>query len=901
MHNFFEIISPRSSAAKHGFIFRFCLIISLTLGLVFTSGCGGTSSSKSLSNGPTPIVDDLDAGRIQGTVTSLDNSAVIKGAVVETFQTQAVAGDDGRYLLGPMAAGDYRVISRATGYSPVVKDGVRVLAGRITEDINFQLTTQTASYSPDFAVLAVVPFFGTDGDQVTVYCKGCGTAEGRVTFNGKDATIINWNKFLDDRIIVRTPAEVESGPVRVIINNETSKETQPLLFIAKPVILRVEPSIAVGGQTIKVYGRNFNEIYRFNRVRLKGEPCSTDNSPDRSTLLVTLPLNAKTGLLTVTIESDEYTLEGISDVMVTIAPELVHLSPKRSVPDVPLTLYGYNFGSDKTIVKVLFGSYVIPHTSFISFTDNRISFKAPPTSVLAPGNSTEVKIQVNESQSNALTYTAFNTLNENMPGYGIYDFAAVAPGGTLRIAKFRPDERIAFLSVLSGSSNQSLAGSYFYSFAGYLGGNFSIIPTLPGNVRAVEAKRSQRQTNIDSPVPVAPTVLPGGSLRPALSEPASNTLEFYVRDFKAADPWNNANDILATATLKATGTRSLVYLDINSTALGSDDPLKIAKAFDNYYATIATAFGVLDPPEGNIDAQARVVLFMTPLIDEAQTTPRRMSYFDSRDKNPTASGSAGTEVIFASPAGFQSSPDEFYASLVDNLQRMFYYNQKRANTIDYGTSSQSAGLSAFARQTVGLGFNQDKALDLSRVEQYLAYAEEVSLNDWPATPAAYHHGMQFLFTQYLFDRCGGYNAIKSLERGTNQKYGLVDVESNLLPQASPATNGLNEFFNDFCLALYCDDLDLPSGFTGYFPARHQFSGVQLRGKHTGINGLRGSGLSETPVSTRVLAMKGFGCRLMSYAQGNWGDLEVTIGATPSEGTFKTWVIYYSAEQIASGS
>ncbi len=882
---------------------RCLLSFILCLTVIFSSGCGGTSSSKKLSSGPAPIVDDLEAGRIQGTVTSLDNGTVIKGAVVETFQHQAVAGDDGRFLLGPMAAGDYQVISRATGYSPVVKEGVRVLSGRITENINFQLTSQTASYSPDFAVLALVPFLGTDGDEITVYCRGCGSAAGRVTFSGKDATIISWNSMRDDRIVVRVPAEVETGPVRVIINNETSKETQPLQFIAKPVVLRAEPATAVGGQTIRVYGRNFNPIYRFNRVRLKGEPCSTVDSPNSATLLVTLPLNAKTGLLTVTLESDEYTLEGISDVVVTIAPELVHMSPKRSLPDVPLTLYGYNFGSDKTIVKVLFGSYVIPHTSFITYSDNRISFKVPSSSVLAPGKSTEIKVQVNESQSNGMTYTAFNPLDENMPGYGIYDFSAVAPNGTLKIAKFRPDERIAFLSVQAGNnSSQDLPDTYYYSFAGYLGGNYAQIPPLPGNLRLNETP-VQRRLPPSSAGDAEPPVIKASlqNLRPALSEPASNTLEFYVRDFKAADPWNYTNDIMATATIKASGTKSLVYIDINSTALGDSDALNIAKKFDNYYATIATAFGVLDPPEGNIDTQARTVLFLSPLLEEAQTNPKRMAYFDPRDKDATASNSAGTEVIFANPAGFQSAADEFYAGLVDSLQRMYYFNQKRANSIDYGTPWQNAGLSAFARQTVGLGFNQGKAIDITRVSQYLQYPEEVSLNHWPDTPTDYNHGMQFLFTQYLFDRCGGYNAIKALERGANLKKGLADVEQTLLPQASPVTAGLNEFFNDFCLALFCDDLNLPSGFTGYVPTRHQFSGLQLRGKHSGISGLRGSGLGESPAPVRILSLKGYGCRLVNYAQGNWGDLEVTIGSTPAEGNFKTWVIYYSAEQIASGT
>jgi hypothetical protein len=663
--------------------------------------------------------------------------------------------------------------------------------------------------------------------------------------------------------------------------------------VARPYVLRAEPAIASGGATIRVYGRNFNPIYRFNRVRLKGEPCATVDSPNTSTLLVTLPLNAKTGLLTVTIESDEYTLEGFSDVMVTIAPELVHMSPQRSVPDVPITLYGYNFGSDKSLVKVLFGSYVIPPTSFISFSDNRLSFKAPSNAVLAAGRSTDVRVQVNEAQSNPLVYTAFNTLEQNLDEYGIYRFSALAPGGTLKLARFRPDEYIVFLSVLSGGHDETFNDLYHYTFAGYLGGNKSQIPTLPGSLRPAQQRQSPLLTSADLQ---APQKSLSASVRGSLADPAPDTLQLYVRDFTAADPWDYTRDILATATLKATSNRALVYLDVNSAALEDGADQAIAQRFDQLYTTIAASFGVVDPPEGNIDAQSRIVLFLTPLLDEGQTTPPRMAYFDSRDKDPVESNSAATEVIFASPSAYSSAPEEFFAELTESLHRMIYYNQKRVGLVWYGTEWQNAGLSAFARQAAGLGFNQGKTLDVSRVANFLHEPADISLIQWPDRPTAGHYGMQFLFTQYLFDRCGGNNALKALHRGTNQQRGLADVNQYLLPYALPATGGMSEFFHDFCLALYCDDLNLPAGFSGYVSGRHQFNGVQLRGKHTGINGLRGTTLDESPTNTRVLPIKGFGCRLISYPAGNWGDLEVTIGATPAAGNFETWVIYYSNEK-----
>jgi hypothetical protein len=65
--------------------------------------------------------------------------------------------------------------------------------------------------------------------------------------------------------------------------------------------------------------------------------------------------------------------------------------------------------------------------------------------------------------------------------------------------------------------------------------------------------------------------------------------------------------------------------------------------------------------------------------------------------------------------------------------------------------------------------------------------------------------------------------------------------------------------------------------------------------------MRGVLAGENPVTAMVMPIKGYGCSCVEYSQGNWGDLEITINSSPSAGNFKTWVIYYSAEQIASST
>ena len=866
-----------------------CIFFIGALFLFLISGCGGTSSSTDLPAGGGDSTNP-DYGRIQGTVIASTTGKILVGAVVETFQAQAVTGEDGRYLLGPLPAGDYRVVTRATGYSPMVKDAVRVFPGKITENQNFALSTSAATYDPDFAIIAVLPNLGTDGDVISIYCRGCGTQAGQVTFNGKEGQVIDWNSQRDDKITVAVPAEVETGPVKVIIAGQQSKETQPQLFTARPVILQAQPDIARGGQTITLYGRNFNLISQFNKVRLADVPCNTVAVTNAKTMQIQLPQVAKTGKLSIRIESNEYQLDGFSDVMVTITPELVHLSPKRSVPGVPLTLYGYNFGSDKSIVKVLFAGHTITPSEFLTFSDTSLSFNVPDNSILAPDQSGEIILQVNESKSNSLFYTAYNTINNTLTDYGIYDFRTVANAAqTLHLAKLKPTERLVFISVLSSNGDEDLGGNYGYSFSGFLGGNFELVPNLPASIReraVTEPDLSVRQQPRNFKIK--------NSIRAALTEPASETIEVYLRDFLSADPFNPANDIIATGTIKASDSVSLVYVDITTSGVDTVQAQEINQRFNGIYNTIATAcnddVAGNDPPEGNIDAQGRIALFVSPTLENTNSAEKLASYYDARDKDPAQPNSAGTEILYLNSEIYKENLDDFYGGLAQTLSFMIYHNQKG----DKGTEWQSHGLSTFARQVAGYGFTQGDTRATNWVSQYLQYPEQVSLNHWPATPQYYDYGMAYLFTQYLFDRCSGYNAIQIMETNGNFT-GVEEINNDIVPLANPGSWSLRELFHDFCLALFCDDLGLSDTFPGYNVDRHQFKSIQLRGKFSGVDGLRGRSLDENPVHSNTMSIKGYGCSMVEYPRGNWGDVEVTIDSTPAEGDFRTWVIYFSTE------
>lgn len=884
-------------------------IIHIFIFALFFLGCGGTSSDKFLktSSGNN---SSITMGKIQGTVVSSDTKLGLAGAIVEAYQSQAITDNEGNYLLENIPAGDHNVTVRLTGYSAAVLKDVRVFSGQITEKINFALDYASGQYTSDFQVLSINPYWGTDGDQLTILCSGCGTIPGRVTVNGADAAIVDWNSKNDGRIKILLPNNVESGPVKVIINGETSKELNPINFIGKPVILSINPEIASGGQTISVHGRNFSPIYSDNRFQLNGIDCFTlQDDATISNLKVTLPANARTGNLTVKIINQaEYSIEGINSALVTVAPKLVYITPKRSLPGVPITLYGYNFGSVKSMFKVLLGTYEISDADITSFSDTCVTFNAPSNSILSAGSTVKVCAMVNSAKSNELEYTAYNNVGTTLSKYGIYDFNEVSDKGKLKLAQLKPNENLIFISTLTGGTGEAsqdvLDGDYSYVVSASLGGNINQIPTLPSSVRASEfAKQFSNQLpansnsfkNSNSPINEK-----SKDVRASIDEPASDTVSFYVRDFTSSNPYDAANDILQNGILAASSAHALIYLEESVSGITQVACEEIAKEFDNTYDAITAEFGVLVPPEGNVDTQERIAIFLTDKVDNK---PDKAAYFDSRDKSLQKVNTNGTEIIFVSPNSYKASESEFHGELASALHDMIYYNQRwdTPGVAYYGTDWQCAGLSMLARQTAGYGYSQKNTNAVSKVKAYLQNPEKYNLNRWPEVVSDGNYGLQFLFTQYLYDRCKGKSTVTILESGrsSNVYKGLKDIELNVLPDANPTTNTLSDFFNDFCLALFCDKLGFKEDFPGYDSQRYSFKNISLR--TNGVTGLRGKTLTENPTNMVVYPVPGWGCSVLAYSGGNNGDLEFEIKYTPDTGIFKTWVIYYSNDSLVSSN
>lgn len=896
-----DVPRKRITVLSRLFPLLFCALICFT-------GCGGVNSSGDESGGKPLYITDLDSGGISGAVTS-SASIAIDQAIVEAGNVQAITASNGAFLMLNLAAGDYRVTARAQGYTPSYRENIRVRSGMITEGVDFTMTDATATATHDFEVVSLSPAFGTDGDRISVVARGIGTIRGKVTVAGKEVSILDWNTGNNGVIAVQLPDEVETGEVRVIIDGETSHEVSPVIFTAKPVAREVVPASSKPNGIVTLYGRNFHLVGSSNRVRLNGLECTVlGYTAAGRDLRIQLPAKAETGILDVAINSPEFQLDGISSVTITIQPELVHLSPRRSVPGKTLTLYGSNFVPDSSVTKVKVGdSKTVQGNEILSISKTKITFKAPEVNVVPSGQTVPIRVEVNGYTTNSIDWTSYDPTLTTLPvgEYGVYDFfnSPVANNGTLHLPSLEPGEKLAFISVTGGTSAETLDGMYAWTFTGVMGGLTTDIPELPASRRPAGSVFGSITTSrfrdvgpmLRSWCRKASVRSSRRTIRPSVFDDAPMTANFWMVDFTSSAPENSANDVLATGTLAATGTHCLVYLDASGSALVASDAENIAAWFDAIRPTLATACwdGVnahQQYPEGNIDGQPRVILFLTPQINQGMAAGIfTLGYFHPRDKSPALPHSAGTEVIYLWDQWMKINPDDFKGVLAHEYQHMMYHNQKGARGVDW----LNEGLSVWAQQITGYGFTQKMSTPVSQVATYLNGPNAASLNHWPDGDSIANYGLSYLFVQYLYERCGGYAAIRVLEYD-NQQSGFTDIATSLLNNAVPVTTGVEGFFSEFALAMYCDELGLSASLPGFSAEAHRFRDLSLRGWVSEVNGLKHLSYAESPINAAALAMPGFAADVVEYdgATSNGGDLELTVTAPAEVPNYKLFVIYY---------
>jgi hypothetical protein len=122
------------------------------------------------------------------------------------------------------------------------------------------------------------------------------------------------------------------------------------------------PASGPSGTTVTIFGSGFNTTATNNTVNFNGV-AATVSAATATTLTVTVPAAATTGVISVTNGAASATSATTFAVAASGAPTITSFTPTIGVQNTPVTVTGTNFQSAIATNKVMFGSMIAPVSS----------------------------------------------------------------------------------------------------------------------------------------------------------------------------------------------------------------------------------------------------------------------------------------------------------------------------------------------------------------------------------------------------------------------------------------------------------------------------------------------------------------------------------------------------------
>lgn len=262
-----------------------------------------------------------------------------------------------------------------------------------------------------FAPASVLP-----GASVTITGSNFNstTAGNQVLFNAVAATVTSASAT---QLVVTVSATATSGKITVIANGKSAVSATDIVIL-QTVIGDFSPESGVVGTTVTIAGANFSTTPSENIVAFNGVAAAV-TAASATELTVTVPADATTGRITVTINGIETT--SASDFTVP-EPTVTGFFPPIAGAGVPVTITGSNFSTTTTDNIVTFNGTDATVTAAspteltvtvpAGATSGPISVKVGPNTVTSAGdlevcNSAELMISdvVVSNTSGSASYT----------------------------------------------------------------------------------------------------------------------------------------------------------------------------------------------------------------------------------------------------------------------------------------------------------------------------------------------------------------------------------------------------------------------------------------------------------------------------------------------------------------
>jgi len=166
-------------------------------------------------------------------------------------------------------------------------------------------------------IKSIIPAEGPLGADVTINGIGFGsdTSSVKLYFENTRASIL---ALEDTTIHTRVPRNAHTGPVKVIVKEDTLTGPEFTVDSTKSNFLRVDkinPQMGVAGDTVNIQGKGFSTVPDQNEVIFAENAPATVNTATDTTLQTIVPDNAKTGNIQVIAHED--TATGPTFTMIT--------------------------------------------------------------------------------------------------------------------------------------------------------------------------------------------------------------------------------------------------------------------------------------------------------------------------------------------------------------------------------------------------------------------------------------------------------------------------------------------------------------------------------------------------------------------------------------------------------
>ena len=256
--------------------------------VVVTVGGEASNQVTFTVTGPPPVISKLKPGE-----GGVGESVKVKGEHFGTARGTSKVTFNGEPAISRKWDDDKITVNVPAGArtGPVVV----TVDGQASNPVTFSVTGSSPS------IISLDPTLGEVDTSVTITGVHFGATKGAstVTFNG--VTVATYTSWSDTAITVPVPATAATGPVVVTVGGQVSNGVTFTVTVPAPSITGLNPTEGRVGASVAISGENFGASRGTSAVTFNGTPVATYTIWSDTSITVTVPTNATTGSVVVTV------------------------------------------------------------------------------------------------------------------------------------------------------------------------------------------------------------------------------------------------------------------------------------------------------------------------------------------------------------------------------------------------------------------------------------------------------------------------------------------------------------------------------------------------------------------------------------------------------------------------